>query len=126
MPLIAEIPTRAMTGRMAEAIMTDRWQTPLPIPTVDRHDKRWVAASYWRGDVWPEDWDVSFKLRAPSNTTVECEYRDGRVQSLKVIPESRRADIVAPLHQSLRVDPAGCGVCEPPWASPIPRLVANL
>jgi glycogen debranching enzyme len=20
---------------------------------VDRHDKRWVAASYWRGDVWP-------------------------------------------------------------------------
>jgi hypothetical protein len=43
---------------------------------------------------WPEDWDVSFKLHAPSNTTVECEYRDGRVQSLKVIPESRRADIV--------------------------------
>ena len=43
---------------------------------------------------WPEDWDVSFKLHAPSNTTVECEYRDGRVQSLKVMPESRRADIV--------------------------------
>jgi glycogen debranching enzyme len=53
MPLIAEIPTRAMIERMAEAIQTDHWQTPLPIPTVDRHDKRWVAASYWRGDVWP-------------------------------------------------------------------------
>jgi putative isomerase len=53
MPLIAEIPTRAMTGRMAEAIKTDHWQTPLPIPTVDRHDKRWVPNSYWRGDVWP-------------------------------------------------------------------------
>ncbi|MCX6929206.1 MAG: hypothetical protein NT154_39210 [Verrucomicrobia bacterium] len=53
MPLIAEIPTRAMTVRMAEAIKTDHWQTPLPIPTVDRLDKRWVAASYWRGDVWP-------------------------------------------------------------------------
>ena len=43
---------------------------------------------------WPEDWDVSFKLHAPSNTTVECVYRNGSVQSLKVIPESRRADIV--------------------------------
>jgi putative isomerase len=53
MPLIAEIPTRAMTMRMAEAIQTDHWQTPLPVPTVDRHDKRWVAANYWRGDVWP-------------------------------------------------------------------------
>lgn len=53
MPLIAEIPTRAMVDRMAEVIQTDHWQTPLPIPTVDRHDKRWVPDSYWRGDVWP-------------------------------------------------------------------------
>jgi hypothetical protein len=53
MPLLAEIPTRAMTERMAEAIQTDHWQTPLPIATVDRHDQRWVANSYWRGDVWP-------------------------------------------------------------------------
>ena len=53
MPLIAEIPTRAMTERMAETIKTDHWQTPLPIPTVDRQDKRWVPNSYWRGDVWP-------------------------------------------------------------------------
>ncbi len=43
---------------------------------------------------WPEDWDVSFKLRAAGNTTVECEYRDGKVQSLAVTPESRRADVV--------------------------------
>lgn len=43
---------------------------------------------------WPEDWDVSFKLRASGSTTVECDYRAGRVQSLKVTPESRRADIV--------------------------------
>lgn len=52
-PLTADVPTRAMTERMAETIMTDHWQTPLPIPTVDRHDKRWVSNSYWRGDVWP-------------------------------------------------------------------------
>jgi putative isomerase len=53
MPLMAEVPTRKMARRMAEAIMTDHWQTPLPIPTVDRKDKRWVSNSYWRGDVWP-------------------------------------------------------------------------
>ena len=43
---------------------------------------------------WPEDWDVSFKLCAAGNTTVECEYRDGRVQLLQVTPSSRKADIV--------------------------------
>ena len=43
---------------------------------------------------WPEDWDVSFKLCAANNTTVECEYRNGKVQSLKVTPESRMADII--------------------------------
>ncbi len=43
---------------------------------------------------WPEDWDVSFKLTAAFNTTVECVYRNGKVQSLKVTPKSRRADII--------------------------------
>jgi alpha-L-fucosidase 2 len=43
---------------------------------------------------WPEDWDVSFKLTATFNTTVECVYQNGKVQSLKVTPESRRADIL--------------------------------
>ena len=43
---------------------------------------------------WPENWDVSFKLCAANNTTIECEYKDGKVQSLKVTPESRRADII--------------------------------
>ena len=43
---------------------------------------------------WPENWDISFKLCAPNNTTVECEYRNGKVQLLKVTPESRHADII--------------------------------
>ncbi len=43
---------------------------------------------------WPEDWDVSFKLRAARNTTVEGVYKAGKWESLKVTPESRRADIV--------------------------------
>ncbi len=43
---------------------------------------------------WPENWDVSFKLHSTGNTTVECEYRDGKVRSLNVMPKSRKADIV--------------------------------
>lgn len=43
---------------------------------------------------WPEDWDVSFKLHAAGDTTVECEYRDGKVQFLEVTPASRRGDVL--------------------------------
>ncbi len=43
---------------------------------------------------WPEDWNAAFKLCAADNTTVECVFRDGKIQSLKVTPESRRGDIV--------------------------------
>jgi len=43
---------------------------------------------------WPEDWDVSFKLWANDNTTVECVYRAGKVRSLKVTPAARRADVI--------------------------------
>lgn len=43
---------------------------------------------------WPENWDVDFKLHANDNTTVECVYRDGKVQFLKVTPASRQTHIV--------------------------------
>jgi hypothetical protein len=43
---------------------------------------------------WPRDWNVKFKLHAPQLTTIEGEYRDGAMKSLKVVPESRRADVV--------------------------------
>ncbi len=43
---------------------------------------------------WPKNWDVSFKLRAPKNTVVECVYRKGKVESLKVTPVARRRDVV--------------------------------
>lgn len=42
---------------------------------------------------WPREWDVSFKLHAPQQTTVECVHRGGKVESLKVTPESRRKDV---------------------------------
>jgi hypothetical protein len=36
---------------------------------------------------------LHFKLRAPQQTTVEGEVRDGKVTKLVVTPESRRKDV---------------------------------
>lgn len=43
---------------------------------------------------WPKEWNVHFKLHAPSNTTVEATLKDGKVTDLKVLPESRKKDVV--------------------------------
>jgi hypothetical protein len=45
---------------------------------------------------WPKDWDVSFKLHAPRQTTVEVDYRNGRIRKLEVSPSERRRDISVP------------------------------
>jgi hypothetical protein len=64
----------------------------------------------WDGDrilllpAWPKDWDVSFKLHAPRQTTVKCVYRSGKVESLKVTPESRRSDVELILSASAGTD----------------------
>ena len=42
---------------------------------------------------WPANWDVDFKLHAPKQTTVECRFHDGKIESLIVLPESRRKDV---------------------------------
>jgi len=52
-PLAAGVPTEEMAARMAGVLATSSWQTPLPVPTVDRKDPRWKSNSFWRGDVWP-------------------------------------------------------------------------
>jgi glycogen debranching enzyme len=52
-PLMAGVPTQAMAKRMAQVLASPAWQTPLPVPTVDRTDKRWKSNAFWRGDVWP-------------------------------------------------------------------------
>ena len=52
-PLAAGVPTKAMARRMAEVLASPAWMTPLPVPTVDRTDKRWKSSAFWRGDVWP-------------------------------------------------------------------------
>lgn len=43
---------------------------------------------------WPKEWDVHFKLHAPNETTVEATLKGGKVIDLKVIPESRKKDVV--------------------------------
>lgn len=43
---------------------------------------------------WPEDWDVSFQMKAPKKTTIAVVYEKGKITSLKVSPESRRKDII--------------------------------
>ncbi|MBW7991083.1 MAG: hypothetical protein FVQ84_13855 [Planctomycetes bacterium] len=53
MPLAAGVPTKKMAARMAKLMRSSSWNTPLPVPTVDRKDKRWKSDGFWRGDVWP-------------------------------------------------------------------------
>jgi hypothetical protein len=55
---------------------------------------------------WPQKWDVDFKLHAPHNTTVECQLKDGKISGLKVVPASRRADLVLPEWAKSPTDPA--------------------
>ena len=43
---------------------------------------------------WPRDWNCSFKLHAPCNTTVEGRVENGEVKDLVVTPASRLADVV--------------------------------
>ncbi len=43
---------------------------------------------------WPKEKDVHFKLHAPYKTTVEAIFKNGKLEMLKVIPESRRKDII--------------------------------
>ena len=53
-----------------------------------------MIKKYYLFPAWPKDWDVHFKLHAPYNTTVEAVVKNGKVESLKVFPESRRDDII--------------------------------
>ncbi|NDW09718.1 DUF5703 domain-containing protein [Dysgonomonas sp. 520] len=43
---------------------------------------------------WDKSWNVHFKLHAPYNTTVECKLENGKITLLKVLPESRRKDVI--------------------------------
>ena len=63
-PLQAGVPTSGQAARMAEVLAGPRWNTPLPIPTVDALDKQYQSDGFWRGDAWPApDYQVLCGLR---------------------------------------------------------------
>jgi hypothetical protein len=45
---------------------------------------------------WPKDWDVDFKLHLSKNTTLQCTYRNGKIEKLDVTPAIRKKDIIYP------------------------------
>ena len=45
---------------------------------------------------WPADWNASFKLHAPKQTTVQGRIVGGKVIDLQVTPASRRKDVLLP------------------------------
>ncbi|HEY1788942.1 MAG TPA: DUF5703 domain-containing protein [Verrucomicrobiae bacterium] len=49
---------------------------------------------------WPRDWDVSFKLHMPYQTTVEATLYKGKLTRLKVTPKSREKDVINELSQN--------------------------
>jgi alpha-L-fucosidase 2 len=42
---------------------------------------------------WPADWNCDFKLYAKQNTIVEGKFINGKIETLKVTPESRKNDV---------------------------------
>jgi len=76
-PLAAGVPTTAMAARMAEILASPSWMTPLPVPTVDRSDKRWKSSAFWRGDVWPPtNYQIAGGLAAYGHTDLAATIAD--------------------------------------------------
>ena len=76
-PLAAGVPTQAMARRMADVLRTPAWQTPLPVPTVDRTDKRWKSNAFWRGDVWPPtNYQIASGLAVYGHADLAAEISD--------------------------------------------------
>ncbi len=76
-PLAAGAATEAMARRMAEVLASPAWMTPLPVPTVDRTDKRWKSGAFWRGDVWPPtNYQIASGLAAYGHKDLAADIAD--------------------------------------------------
>jgi len=79
-PLTAGVPTPAMAERMAAVLASPAWMTPLPLPTVERTDKRWKSSAFWRGDVWPStNYQVASGLAAYGYKDLAADIADKTV-----------------------------------------------
>ncbi len=106
-----------LTGEAAALTIEKLKDAPRRFPTFWGPGHDWVPDHNWGGSgmiglqemllqcvedkiyllpSWPQDWDVEFKLHAPGNTTVECTYRQGKIEKLIVTPIEREVDIVRP------------------------------
>jgi glycogen debranching enzyme len=62
---------------MAEVLASPAWMTPLPVPTVDRTDKRWKSNAFWRGDVWPPtNYQIASGLAAYGHQDLAADIAD--------------------------------------------------
>jgi putative isomerase len=94
--LAADIPTAAMARRMAEALQNEHWNTPLPVPTVDREDKRWKSNGFWRGDVWPAtNYQIATGLARYGYKTLAAEIADKTVANAIQQGISERYDSIS-------------------------------
>jgi hypothetical protein len=58
-------------------LSTPAWQTPLPVPTVARTDKRWQSSAFWRGDVWPPtNYQIATGLAAYGHVALAADISD--------------------------------------------------
>jgi len=97
-PLTAGVPTETMAKRMAETLQTPSWNTPLPVPTVDRKDKRWESGVgiFWRGDVWPAtNYQIASGLAAYGFKDLAADIADKTVANAIQNGISERYDSVS-------------------------------
>jgi glycogen debranching enzyme len=50
---MAKVPTTDQAAKMAQALGSPDWATPLPIPTVATTNSKFQSGTFWRGDTWP-------------------------------------------------------------------------
>ena len=95
-PLTAGVATKSMAKRMAEVLRTPSWQTPLPVPTVDRKDKRFRSNGFWRGDVWPPtNYQIAGGLAAYGHKDLAADISDKTVANTIKNGISERYDSIS-------------------------------
>ncbi|HEX5789550.1 MAG TPA: trehalase family glycosidase [Luteolibacter sp.] len=95
-PLVAGVPTEDQARRMAEVLASPRWQTPLPVATVDPQDPRWKSGSFWRGDVWPAtNYQIATGLAAYGHRELAAAIADKTVANALRNGLSERYDSVS-------------------------------
>jgi len=96
MPLMAYVPTAAQANTMAATLATPDWATALPIPTVARSNRAYVANEFWRGDVWPApNYQVAIGLALYGHKAAAARVADATVANALKVGISERYSSVS-------------------------------